>query len=84
MLNNLVVVGTAYDLTGDATYRDGVLEGMDYLLGRNALNQSYVTGYGEAASQNQHSRWYAHQLNAALPHPPAGSLAGGPNSQSST
>ena len=30
--------------------------------------------------QNQHSRMYAHELTAALPHPPAGALAGGPNS----
>ena len=45
---------------------------MDYILGRNALNQSYVTGYGEKASQNQHSRLYAHQLNPALPNPPVG------------
>jgi endoglucanase len=53
---------------------------MDYILGRNALNISYVTGYGTRFSQNQHSRWYAHQLNPDLPHPPPGSLAGGPNS----
>ena len=76
----MVVLATAYDLTGEAKYRDGVLEGMDYLLGRNALNQSYVTGYGEVASHNQHSRWYAHQLDPALPNPPRGTLAGGPNS----
>ncbi|MFG2038031.1 glycoside hydrolase family 9 protein [Dactylosporangium sp. NPDC048998] len=80
VLNNLVVVATAFDLTGDAQYRDGVAGGMDYLLGRNALNQSYITGYGERSSHNQHSRMYAHQLNAALPNPPVGSLAGGPNS----
>jgi endoglucanase len=80
VLNNLVVLATAYDIKGDARFRDGVLRGLDYLLGRNALNQSYVTGYGEKASHNQHSRWYANQLNPALPHPPVGSLAGGPNS----
>lgn len=80
VLNNMVVMATAHDLSGQAKYRDGVLEGMDYLLGRNALNQSYVTGYGEVASRNQHSRWYAHQLDAALPNPPRGTLAGGPNS----
>jgi endoglucanase len=53
---------------------------MDYVLGRNALNQSYVTGYGEVSSHNEHSRWYAHQLDPALPNPPKGSLAGGANS----
>ncbi|MGW5158249.1 glycoside hydrolase family 9 protein [Nonomuraea wenchangensis] len=80
VLNNLVVVATAYDLTGEEKYRGAVREGMDYILGRNALNQSYVTGYGEVASKNQHSRWYAHQLDPALPNPPRGTLAGGPNS----
>ena len=80
ILNNLVVVASAYDLTGRARYRDAVIEGMDYILGRNALNISYVTGYGEVSSQNQHSRWYAHQLDPNLPNPPRGTLAGGPNS----
>ncbi len=65
----MVVLATAYDLTGEAKYRDGVLEGMDYLLGRNALNISYVTGYGDVSSQNQHSRLYAHQLNAVAAEP---------------
>jgi endoglucanase len=80
VLNNMVVMATAFDISGKKKYRDGVLEGMDYLFGRNALNQSYVTGYGEVASKNQHSRWYAHQLNADLPNPPRGTLSGGPNS----
>ncbi|WP_066942977.1 glycoside hydrolase family 9 protein [Microtetraspora fusca] len=80
VLNNMIVIAAAYDITGDLKYRDSVLRGVDYLLGRNALNQSYVTGYGEVASKNQHSRWYAHSLNADLPNPPSGTLAGGPNS----
>ncbi|WP_326561196.1 glycoside hydrolase family 9 protein [Micromonospora sp. NBC_01796] len=80
IINNAIVLATAFDLTGRDRYRDGVLETMDYLFGRNALNQSYVTGYGEVASRNQHSRWYAHQLNPDLPNPPRGTLSGGPNS----
>ncbi len=80
VINNLVVLATAYDLTGKERYLDGVVQGMDYILGRNALNQSYVTGYGEVASKNQHSRWYARQLNPDLPNPPVGTLSGGPNS----
>ena len=39
-----MVLATAYDLTGDASYRDGAVQAMDYILGRNALNHSYVTG----------------------------------------
>ncbi|MFF2774348.1 glycoside hydrolase family 9 protein [Streptomyces sp. NPDC058052] len=80
ILNNAVVLATAFDLTGSAKYRDGAVQTMDYVLGRNALNLSYVTGYGEVHARNQHSRWYARQLDAALPPPPAGSLSGGPNS----
>jgi endoglucanase len=80
ILNNMVVLATAYDLSGRNRYRDGVIESMDFLLGRNALNLSYITGYGDVFAENQHSRWYAHQLRADLPHPPDGSIAGGPNS----
>ncbi|WP_344976829.1 glycoside hydrolase family 9 protein, partial [Salinactinospora qingdaonensis] len=84
VLNNMVVMATAFDLTGDEKYRDGVLAGMDYILGRNALNQSYVTGYGENDAKNQHSRWYANQLDSSLPNPPDGTVSGGPNSQTET
>jgi endoglucanase len=80
VLNNLIVLGTAYDISGASKYRTGVLSGVDYLFGRNALNLSFVTGYGSVTSQNQHTRLYAHELDPALPHPPAGTIAGGPNS----
>lgn len=78
--NNAMVIATAYDLTHRDGYRSAVLESMDYLLGRNALNQSFVTGYGTQASHNQHNRIWAHQIDPNLPNPPAGSLAGGPDS----
>ncbi|MFC7815028.1 glycoside hydrolase family 9 protein [Streptomyces sp. NPDC057367] len=80
ILNNAVVLATAYDITGASKYRDGALQSMDYILGRNALNMSYVTGYGEVNAHNQHSRWYAKQLDPTLPAPPDGTLSGGPNS----
>jgi endoglucanase len=80
ILNNMQVIGTAYDLSGALKYRNGVLGSLDYIFGRNALNQSYVTGYGDKFSENQHSRMYSHQLDASLPNPPAGTVAGGPNS----
>ncbi len=80
ILNNLVVLGTAFDISGDERYRSAVIESMDYILGRNAMNNSYVTGYGEQFSKNQHSRWFARQLDPSLPHPPQGAISGGPNS----
>ena len=79
VLNNMVVLATAHDLTGETVYRDAVLHGLDYLLGRNPLNQSYVTGYGERDSHNQHHRFWANQLDPDLPNPAPGSVAGGPN-----
>jgi endoglucanase len=80
VINNAIVMAVAYDLTGDGHYRDGVVQAMDYVLGRNALGQSYVTGYGTNDVRNQHSRWYAAQLDPSLPNPPRGTLSGGPNS----
>ncbi|MEU7622124.1 glycoside hydrolase family 9 protein [Streptomyces hygroscopicus] len=80
VLNNMIVLATAHDLTGKPRYLGAVLCGMDYVLGENPLNQSYVTGYGERNAHNQHHRFWAHQRDHRLPHPPPGSLAGGPNS----
>ncbi|GEL98566.1 glycoside hydrolase family 9 protein [Cellulomonas terrae] len=80
ILNNAVTLAAAADLTGDETYRTAALESLDHVLGRNALDQSYVTGYGTQFSQNQHHRTFAAQLDPTLPHPPAGTLSGGPNS----
>ncbi|WP_211658766.1 glycoside hydrolase family 9 protein [Phytoactinopolyspora halophila] len=79
VINNAVVIATAYDLTGERAYRDGALEAIDYVLGRNAINNSYVTGYGTHCSQHMHSRWYA-SADRLPPFPP-GTLAGGPNSR---
>ncbi|WP_349435199.1 glycoside hydrolase family 9 protein [Pararhizobium sp. A13] len=80
ILQNMIVVSAGYDLTGEKRFLNGVRESMDYIFGRNAMNMSYVTGYGSVFAKNQHSRWYAHQLDDTLPNPPAGTLAGGPNS----
>jgi endoglucanase len=79
ILNNIAVLATAYELTGQKRYQDGALQGLDYIFGRNALNHSYVTGYGEKSSQNQHSRIYGHELDPNLPNPPVGSISGGAN-----
>ncbi|MFG1675928.1 glycoside hydrolase family 9 protein [Micromonospora sp. NPDC049282] len=79
VVNNAIVLATAFDLSRDAKYRDGAVQSADYLFGRNALNMSYVTGWGEQNAHNQHSRIFGNQLDPNLPTPPAGSLAGGPN-----
>jgi len=81
ILNNLVVLATADELAGDRRLRDAVATGMDYLLGRNALGQSYITGYGADHTRQLRTRQFRHALDPALPPPPAGALAGGPNSK---
>ncbi|WP_244496023.1 glycoside hydrolase family 9 protein [Ensifer sp. Root31] len=80
ILQNIIVLSTAFDLSGDKSFLNAARESMDYILGRNALALSYITGYGARSPENQHSRWYAHQVDPTLPNPPVGSLAGGPNS----
>jgi endoglucanase len=80
VLNNLLVIALADDLTHDPKYGQAVAVGMDYLLGRNALDQSYVSGYGARPLQHPHHRFFASQLNPAFPPPPPGVVSGGPNS----
>jgi endoglucanase len=81
ILNNLVVLAMAQLVTGGSHYADAVAIGMDYLLGRNALGQSYITGYGTDYTCHQRTRQFGHDLDPALPPPPPGALAGGANSQ---
>lgn len=82
LLNRAMLLGLAHDFTGDAKYRAGVVAAIDYVLGRNPLGQSYVSGYGTRPLRNPHHRFWAHSLDAKLPGPPPGALSGGPNSTS--
>jgi endoglucanase len=78
--NNGMVLALAYDLTRQPKYRDGAFTALDYLLGRNPMNYSYVAGYGDQPVINVHHRFWTHQLDPSLPTAPAGALSGGPNS----
>jgi len=80
VLNNAIVMGLAHDAIGDAKYLDAIAEGMNYILGRNPLDQSYVTGYGERPLENPHHRFWAKQANDKFPSAPPGVVSGGPNS----
>ena len=81
LLNNGIILAVAHDLTGDARYLDGAAETMDYLLGRNALRRSFVSGYGEISMQHPHHRFWGNQPERGFPPPPPGAVAGGPNGQ---
>jgi endoglucanase len=78
--NNAMVLALADDFTGDAKYRAGVYETLNYLLGRNPTGYSYVSGYGDQPVRNVHHRFWANQLDPSLPIAPPGVLSGGPNS----
>jgi endoglucanase len=79
ILNNMILIATAYDLTGNPAYLESLQTGMDYIMGRNALNRSFVTGYGEYPMLNPHHRFWANEPNRGFPPPPAGAVSGGPN-----
>ncbi len=79
VMNHMIVLAVAADLTGNTAYRNAVAESMDYLLGRNPLDQCYVTGYGDRPLKNPHHRFWAHQVDPRFPPPPPGGIAGGPN-----
>ena len=83
LLNRAMLIALAYDLTGEAKYRDGVVDVMDFILGRNPLDVSFVSGYGARPMQNPHHRFWAHSMDANYPPPPPGALSGGPNQNTS-
>jgi len=80
ILNNMILMGAAYDISADGKYLDAMRLGMDYILGRNPLNTSYVSGYGTYSMQHPHHRFWANDPANGFPPPPPGALAGGPNS----
>lgn len=56
-------------------YREAALNQLHYLLGRNALDISYVTGFGEHAFKNPHNRsTFADGIDLPMP----GWVSGGP------
>ncbi len=80
VLDNMLVLSLAADLSGERKYAEAVVAGMDYLLGENPLLMSYVSGYGTQSLQNPHHRFWAHSKSREYPGPPPGAVSGGPNS----
>ena len=79
ILNNMLLMSMAYNITGEARYLDAVRLSMDYILGRNALNKSFVAGYGTYPMLHPHHRFWANDPTRGYPAPPPGALSGGPN-----
>ena len=75
-----ILLAYAHKLSGDVKYLNGAVGAMDYVLGRNALDFSYVTGYGEHSAQYPHHRFWAKMTNQKFAKAPCGVLVGGANS----
>ncbi|MFT4256105.1 MAG: glycoside hydrolase family 9 protein [Pseudoxanthomonas sp.] len=75
-LNQAMVLVEAYRLTQRRDFLDAAQSQLDYVLGRNPLGRSFVTGFGARPPLHVH-----HRPSAAdgIPAPVPGWLAGGPN-----
>ncbi|MFC6998842.1 glycoside hydrolase family 9 protein [Rufibacter roseus] len=74
--NQGIVLVQAYKLTGDKKYLTAALSNLDYLLGRNAVGYSFVTGFGEKSTKFPHHR---PSVADKVVEPVPGLLSGGTN-----
>lgn len=75
-LNRALVMIQGYRLDGDRRLLDAAQSSLDYVLGRNPLGQSMVTGFGSRSPRHPHHRPSMARGDAA---PVPGFLVGGPN-----
>jgi len=76
VMNNAMTMIVDYMLTGNEDMRNAALCQLDYALGLNALDISFVTGFGIRSVQNPHHRPSgADTVKAPVP----GFIVGGPN-----
>jgi endoglucanase len=76
VLNQAMVLLQGHWLTGKRDYLDAAQSQFDYILGRNPLGVSFVTGYGIRTPMHIHHRpSEADGIDAPVP----GMLSGGPN-----
>ena len=53
-MNRMIALAYAYEITGDISYQKYLLRLMDYIMGTNAMDVLYVTGYGDKAETGTH------------------------------
>lgn len=74
--NQGMMLAVAHELTGNEAYLKGVVNQVDYLLGRNPFARSFVTGFGRNPPRFPHHRQSeADDVDAPVP----GLVAGGSN-----
>lgn len=76
ILDAAIIFANAFELTGEKKYLDYAVETFDYILGKNAVGYSFVTGFGSQKPMNIH-----HRPSTAddIEEPYPGFVAGGPN-----
>ncbi len=70
-----IILGLAYQLTGNENYLTAAKDNLNYLLGCNPLGYCFVTGYGTVSPENPH-----HRPSMAKGTAMKGMLVGGVNS----
>ncbi|MCU0431433.1 MAG: glycoside hydrolase family 9 protein [Cytophagaceae bacterium] len=79
--NQGVILLSVFEFTRDSSYLRAALSSLDYLLGRNATNFCFVTGFGNKSPVNiHHATSGADNVSDPIP----GLLAGGPNTDAQT
>ncbi|WP_410771677.1 glycoside hydrolase family 9 protein [Fontibacillus sp. BL9] len=76
VMNRAMLLLIAFRLTGNTQFEDIAIHHVHYLMGRNPLDLSYVTGFGDRPVMHPHHRPSVGD-NVAAPVP--GLVAGGPN-----
>ena len=76
--NQGIALIQAYKLTSDKKYLQGALGNLDYLLGRNAVGYSFLTGFGEKSTMHPHHR---PSVADGVEEPVPGLLSGGTNAR---
>lgn len=83
ILRNSMILSYAFELSGDTKYSTAAVSGLDYILGRNPMGISYITGYGEKAVQNPYHLLWANQIDSKYDKAPSGILVSGPEASPS-
>ncbi|MCR8843250.1 glycoside hydrolase family 9 protein [Paenibacillus sp. SC116] len=76
VMNNAMLLLIAYRFFKDSRYEAAALNHVHYLLGRNSLDISFVTGFGDHSVQHPH---YRPSIADDIKDPVPGLVCGGPN-----
>ena len=76
VLNYAMLLLVAYRLLGKEDYEHCALDQIHYIMGRNALDISFVTAFGDRAVRHLH---YRPDVGLGVADPVPGFVSGGPN-----